>query len=598
MKQHTGMLKTGFTACVAGVTLAAGAYALYCTAESEYRAAERELAQTRDALEEKLREEKRSAYREVTEDSLSSLRREIDLAEIENSRRTEALETLKEKNRQVRSDLEEQIQALESDIADIQEHIARRDTQNALYAAATSGDVEGIRRSISAGANINAPTAANDRTALHWAAQKGHLSCVEALLELGAARYMRDASGLTPLMTAVKEGHLSVCAKLIEAGDDINTVHDETGKTLVHIAVGNHNLEIMRYLIQHNADINAKDKAGDTPISLAAEQGLTDVYEVLKDAGAYLSFRNRKGQLPGEVLKAKLDAELYQAASANKVQECREAIRKGANVNAPQYTGKTPLHAAARNGCLSSVEYLLDAGADVNARDESGQTPLYLAVQNYYSAVCKTLLRSGANPNIANSVNGRTPLHAAATMTSDILYQMLLAAGARENVRDSEGNTPRDIRNRLFAGAPPTEDSTPPSYQAYTPAAPAPPAPPRNQWDQPSAKASRSGMTGVINLVRHAYCPDATTQLYQKRLMTLLPRIQEGESVDLTLPETKGNTALHYACGMSNIALVVWLVEHGADVNKRTDAGMTPLQCVGGANGEQIRRYLISKGAR
>ena len=90
----------------------------------------------------------------------------------------------------------------------------------------------------------------------------------------------------------------------------------------------------------------------------------------------------------------------------------------------------------------------------------------------------------------------------------------------------------------------------------------------------------------------------STWRLYQGRLLMLLPMIQEGAPVDVTTSETKGNTALHYACGMGRIDIVEWLVNHGADVNKKTDKGATPLDCVsGGYNAAEIRRFLIQHGA-
>lgn len=90
----------------------------------------------------------------------------------------------------------------------------------------------------------------------------------------------------------------------------------------------------------------------------------------------------------------------------------------------------------------------------------------------------------------------------------------------------------------------------------------------------------------------------ATSKLYVKRIITLAPLVQEGADVDVTLPETKGNTLLHYACAISNVELVVWLVNHGADVNKKTNKGATPLNCVSGYNAAQIRAILIQHGAK
>ena len=89
----------------------------------------------------------------------------------------------------------------------------------------------------------------------------------------------------------------------------------------------------------------------------------------------------------------------------------------------------------------------------------------------------------------------------------------------------------------------------------------------------------------------------SATKLYQARLLMLLPMIQEGAPVDVTTPLTKGNTALHYACGMGRLDIVEWLVKHGADVNKRTDKGASPLNCVSGMNGPRIRSFLIQHGA-
>lgn len=89
----------------------------------------------------------------------------------------------------------------------------------------------------------------------------------------------------------------------------------------------------------------------------------------------------------------------------------------------------------------------------------------------------------------------------------------------------------------------------------------------------------------------------ATSKLYVKRIITLAPLVEDGADIDVTLPETKGNTLLHYACAISNTPLVIWLVNHGADVNKRTDKGMTPLDCVSGYNAAAIRAILIQHGA-
>ena len=86
--------------------------------------------------------------------------------------------------------------------------------------------------------------------------------------------------------------------------------------------------------------------------------------------------------------------------------------------------------------------------------------------------------------------------------------------------------------------------------------------------------------------------------LFQYRLVTLLPLIMEQGNPDITLPETKGNTALHYACALGHVKLVQWLIDHGADTKARTKRGASVRDCVGRANRRAILRMLDEAHAR
>lgn len=81
-------------------------------------------------------------------------------------------------------------------------------------------------------------------------------------------------------------------------------------------------------------------------------------------------------------------------------------------------------------------------------------------------------------------------------------------------------------------------------------------------------------------------------RLYQLRLISLLELIRKGAHTDITYPETKGCTALHYACDLSHAGLVQWLVNHGANTLAVSDRGASVDDCVGGPEAKEIRKIL------
>lgn len=132
---------------------------------------------------------------------------------------------------------------------------------------------------------------------------------------------------------------------------------------------------------------------------------------------------------------------LFRAVENSDIPEIRRLMRSGANINARNDEGDTPLHLAARICGLAVVRELLMYHPDINAQNDEGETPLYCATDAANTEVVDELLRRGADANIADGLE-YAPLHVASSRGYSAIVRSLLTYGADCNVRDHEGATP------------------------------------------------------------------------------------------------------------------------------------------------------------
>ena len=129
------------------------------------------------------------------------------------------------------------------------------------------------------------------------------------------------------------------------------------------------------------------------------------------------------------------------ASSDATVSQVRECLDLGADVNARDKEGWTPLIWAAKNNSNSEViSLLLGAGAEVNAKSKYGWTPLmWAALVDEHPEVVSVLLKAGAEVN-AKGRDGVTPLmYAAQYNENPEVISVLLKAGADANASDIQG---------------------------------------------------------------------------------------------------------------------------------------------------------------
>jgi uncharacterized protein len=156
-------------------------------------------------------------------------------------------------------------------------------------------------------------------------------------------------------------------------------------------AVENRDADAVRTLLEHKADVNAKQADGMTALHWAALHDDADMSERLISAGADAKAANRYGVTP-----------LLLACTNGNSAIVKMLLAAGADVNTTGPGGASALMIASRTGRLGPVEALLARGADVDAREQKNQTALMWAAAAGNTEVVDALLKKGAD--------SRTPL--------------------------------------------------------------------------------------------------------------------------------------------------------------------------------------------
>jgi len=187
----------------------------------------------------------------------------------------------------------------------------------------------------------------------------------------------------------------------VKAGDA-----DYDKRTALHIAVAEGHLEVVQLLIANNADVNAKDRRGYTPMDEAIHAGHAEVRNALASAGgeAVMEVGDAAENLAAD--RASISREdsprfisdalsLGCAAAAGSVQLLEDLVAGGVDVNAVDYDGRTALHVASARNHVEVVKCLIKMRVDVTCKDNFGRTAMNEAQRMRYEGVIETLEKEG-----------------------------------------------------------------------------------------------------------------------------------------------------------------------------------------------------------
>ena len=388
--------------------------------------------------------------------------------------------------------------------------------------------------------------------------------------------------------------------------------------TWLHLAAGGGHEAIVKLLLDHKADVDAKDKYRQTALHRAAEGGYEATVKLLLDYKADVDMKGdhngycwtalhlaaKEGHKATVKLlldnKADVNAKgdnfdcrrtaLHQAAKGGHEATVKLLLDHNADVNAKDYYDRTALILAAEGGYEATIKLLLDHKADVDAKDKFQQTALRLAAKGGHKTTVKLLLDHKADIDAKDKHHRKTALYLAAEGGYEAVVQLLVENGANVNVQEKQG---RKTALHLVA-----KKGHKAMVQLLV----------ENGANVNAEDTEARTALHLAAMEGH----EAVVQLLVENGANVNAQEEEKERFYEITTTWKGKTALYLAAGGGHEAVVQLLIENGANVNAeevvrvehsiysrriRTTRGKTALHLAAERGHEAMVQLLVENGA-
>ena len=277
------------------------------------------------------------------------------------------------------------------------------DKATPLILSANSNNFMAVNLLLDNGADANT-AAAVGHTPLYMAVMNGNQNLVKLFLEKNALVNTQNANGDSPLYTAVINGFFDITKLLAKKGSNINLQNKE-GRTPLFLGLKNNQKQLIKLLIENEADVTIgyKEKStGRLYLVRGKDKGRAAWHYVLVKKHLLAIFLKRMNG--GRLDVADFGDVLGSGWGKKPPKGTRDKILKECDFKFKEIPGVTVLHIASKeNNEPEIIDLLVKSGANVNAQDAEGFTPLHMATIHGNLKIVKKLVDLEADVNIVTT---------------------------------------------------------------------------------------------------------------------------------------------------------------------------------------------------